>query len=290
MAKQSVSRIGVIEEDSSVLMNIETRQHYEQRIELLLTSLFQWHNLPNNIPERFIEKILYQDGRIAFVNDKNFGYIMTQCTLSNSLNIYNEPTKWECFSANGYRNSYWTDEIGIVRNNKFSYPTQQLIKHHVKRLVDIERTIDANLYQQRNLAVILTKEEKLLTNKNYMKKFDNNGYFVIANKDSFEEDNFKTINFEIPFMADKLEDIKERKFNDLLNMFGINTVNTQKKERLVTDEANSNNQMIQVNIHTMLRERELAVEQINEKFDLDIEVEFSEDLKESLMKGSEEIE
>lgn len=41
-----------------------------------------------------------------------------------------------------------------------------------------------------------------------------------------------------------------------------------KKERLVTDEANSNNELINLNLQSYLAPRQLACDQFNEKFNL----------------------
>ena len=41
-----------------------------------------------------------------------------------------------------------------------------------------------------------------------------------------------------------------------------------KKERLITDEANSNNELINLNLQSYLAPRQLACEQFNEKFGL----------------------
>ena len=60
--------------------------------------------------------------------------------------------------------------------------------------------------------------------------------------------------------------------NELLTFLGINNSNTDKKERLLVDEVNSNNDFILVNIDHMYDERKRAVEEINKKFNLNITV------------------
>ena len=53
---------------------------------------------------------------------------------------------------------------------------------------------------------------------------------------------------------------------------GINNNNTDKKERLLVDEVNANNEFILVNIDHMYEERKKACEEINRKFGLNITV------------------
>ena len=65
-----------------------------------------------------------------------------------------------------------------------------------------------------------------------------------------------------------------RKIEQMFNTdVGIPNANTDKKERLLVDEVNSNNDFILVNIDHMYEERKIAVEEINKKFGLNITVE-----------------
>jgi len=271
----------VIETDQASYLTSETYLHYYERLMLMCTSMFVWEGLPPSIPERFIEKSLFDYGIISFLEDDKVGLMVAKCTQFDQLNIYDEPIGWNCFSNNGYWKNYKNDEIEIIRNNKYSIPTSQLIQHHLNRIFNIERTIDSNLYQQRKLAIIKTSESQRLATENLMKKYDEHGYTVIAN-DKLKMAEIEVLNFNIPYIGLELEDHKERKWNDLLNMLGINTVNTQKKERLITDEANANNQMINLDVDVFLAERKEAVERINTRYSLNIKV--------SLRNGIEEVE
>ena len=49
-------------------------------------------------------------------------------------------------------------------------------------------------------------------------------------------------------------------------------LNTEKRERLITDEANANNEVISINAQSMLLTREQACKEINDKYGLDIAV------------------
>ena len=57
-----------------------------------------------------------------------------------------------------------------------------------------------------------------------------------------------------------------------MTFFGINNVNINKKERLITNEVDSNNEEIALSNDSMLDERVKAIEMVNKKFDCDIKV------------------
>jgi hypothetical protein len=283
MSKVYPSKVERIEEvDNVTYLNSEAYIHYFNRLMLMITSLFKWENLPNNIPERYIEKVLFGEGNVAFVNDESMGLICTKCMQYDSLNIYNEPLAWLCYSDNGYYQDYKNVDIEVVRNNKYSIPSSYLINHHLQRLYNLEITIDKNLWFQRNMAIVKSSDETALTRKNIVEQYDKNSFIVYGKKNLETENLLETLGFNVPFIADKLEDIKERKWNDLIGMFGINSANTSKRERLITDEANANNQLTDLSVDVLLAERQLAVERINKRWNLNIKV--------SLRNSREEME
>ena len=56
-------------------LNDLTFTDYVKRLTLLSRSLFEWHNLPNNMSEKWIETYLFNKGYCVFFKDKTYGYI-----------------------------------------------------------------------------------------------------------------------------------------------------------------------------------------------------------------------
>jgi hypothetical protein len=67
-------------------------------------------------------------------------------------------------------------------------------------------------------------------------------------------------------------DYKRSVESDLLTFLGQNNTPVDKKERLITDEATANNQLIQSFSELQLEAREQACKAINEKWGLNISV------------------
>ena len=63
----------------------------------------------------------------------------------------------------------------------------------------------------------------------------------------------------------------------MLTFFGVENGNSEKKERLITDEVMSNLGSVQAQRYVMLNSRRKAAEQINKMFGTDIEVNFRQD-------------
>ena len=83
-----------------------------------------------------------------------------------------------------------------------------------------------------------------------------------------------------PYLVDKLQIQKQEMERELLTFLGINNT-LEKKERLLQDETNSNNQFIKMSSDIGFKQRQLACEMINQKFGLQVTVKETQDELES---------
>ena len=75
---------------------------------------------------------------------------------------------------------------------------------------------------------------------------------------SFTKENITVLKTDADFVADKILDFKHEIKNELLTDLGINNSNTDKKERLISNEVDSNNLEIKINKEVMLMSRKNA--------------------------------
>ena len=92
--------------------------------------------------------------------------------------------------------------------------------------------------------------------------------FIFSDKHNLSGDNLKAIRTDAPFIADKLMTYKKEIWNEALEFLGVNTLSLEKKERLISEEASSNNELINLNLQSYLVPRQEACRQFNEKFGL----------------------
>jgi len=69
--------------------------------------------------------------------------------------------------------------------------------------------------------------------------------------------------------------------NEFFTFLGINNVNSDKRERLITNEVDANNEQIEFSAKIMLDSRKKACEKINKMFNLNIDVELNKELVEN---------
>ncbi|MBO7712818.1 MAG: hypothetical protein J6S85_04560 [Methanobrevibacter sp.] len=261
----------------SALMNSETYFDYVERFKKICLSMFEWSNLPDSMNARYLEECLYYKGQAALLKDELYGFINTQCASNGYLNIYGLPSSLNCYSYqyNSIRNLYTgldgseDKDCILVMNNWQRIPTASTIELFCQRLAEADMVCNVNIKSQKTPVLILVDENQRLMMENLYAQYDGNRPFIFGDKNQLSADSIKSINTQAPFVADKIMEYKKQIWNEALQFLGINTLQTEKKERLITDEASSNNELINLNLQSMLVPRQEACKQFNKLFGLE---------------------
>ena len=265
----------------SLLVNDETFIDYLDRFRRIALSMFEWVNLPKSMNARWLERCLYFNGQACLLKDKNYGFINTNCSSAGYINIYGLPTKLNCYSfefqqmrtlytgLNKLNKKDDTEECILVQNNWESIPTCGSMELFAYRLYEAQRTCDVNIKAQKTPIMIIVDEKQRLMMENLYNQYNGNQPFIFGDKEQLSADGIlKAINTNAPYVADKITDYKKEIWNEALTYLGINNIMVDKKERLITDEANSNNELINLNLQSFLAPRQEACRLFNEKFGL----------------------
>ena len=270
----------------SNLMNDQTYFDYLDRFKRVAISIFEWLNLPSSMDSRYLEECLYYDGKASIFKDTTFGFINTRVADSGYLNIYGLPTTLNCYSYSFHEmkklytglipdmSSNDIEEMQnsravLVMNNWDRLPTEPSLALFAMRLAMAERSSDTNIEAMRTPVMILVNENQRLTMENLYAQFRGNRPFIFGDKKQMGDmDSIKAINTEAPIVFDKLQNYKKEIWNEALTFLGINNLMIEKSERLITDEANSNNELINLNLQASLVARKNACKQFNELYGL----------------------
>ena len=87
-------------------------------------------------------------------------------------------------------------------------------------------------------------------------------------QNQLNDDMLKAIRTDVPYVTDKVTEYKKEIWNEALTYLGINSISINKKERLTENESNENNELVNLNLQSMLAPRLEACRQFNEKFGL----------------------
>ena len=283
----------------SAYMNSSTFMDYFYRMEKICTSMFEWVGIPTSMNQRAIEENLFYFGKCAFLKDKQYGFINTKTTGTGNINLYGLPISMNCYSYDyqserlvysglpisedkksfiKYLNEARDSQCILVMNNYNMLPTASTIELFCKRLAEAEETAYVNIKAQKTPVLVVTNDSQRLTMKNVYMQYDGNQPVIFGDKDQLNSDSLRVMKTDAPFIADKVMEYKKQIWNEFLTFIGINNIDTEKKERLISDEASQNNELINMNLQSFLAPRKEACQKFNELFGTNIDVKVRSDL------------
>lgn len=275
----------------AMLLNNATASDIYDRLMMLAISIFTWEGLDEVAgfgASRFLEQSLFRYGKAVFIKDEEIGYKVMNATPSDKLNSYYLPIKVNAYSID-YNKTFDLDDCVYIMNNEIQKPTSSSIALFSKRLYETERTIDVNLHAQRTPIIIEGSKNTMLTLKNAYMQFDGNVPVIYGNKEFNLDSKLNVLHTDAPFVIDKLENYKHELQNDCMTFLGINNANTQKRERLITDEVNSNNDLINYYLNCFYKTRKQACDLINKKYGLEIKLVLNKEMIELLNNTKNDI-
>lgn len=265
-------------------VNDDTYIDFLERLKKIAISMFEWVNLPESMDARYLEMCLYYLGQAALLKNDDDIFINTKACSSGQLNIYELPTQINCYSVeyNTIKKQYDgfaindinkidpKDYCVYVLNNQNRCATAWTLELFAYRLYLAQRCADTNISVNRMPFIISVPENQRLTMENLFNQIDENRTAIFGTKElaSTIKDDLRVLPTEPPFIADKLNDYKKEIWNEALTFLGINNLN-EKKERLITDETNSNNELINLNMQSYLTPRKEACKRFNKLFGLE---------------------
>lgn len=243
----------------------------------LAENVFCYENMPEMIDVAYMNAVLVNKGAITFFKDEIMGLIALPFSISGKLDVYGRPQRIIAYGKNGYNKPLKKGEFVIMYDNYGRYPLILDIYQYAERLAELERTKDINIRQQRTPRIWQTSDEKMRTLKDILNNVDAYADDVIA-YDSFAIDEINGVLLPAPFVADKLQDEKEKLWNEFLRLIGVSNVSIQKKERNIKDEISASNGGTIASRFNRFEPRKKALEQIKDKFGVDIKVSYYDGL------------
>ena len=251
------------------------RRFYENKYFGLFLNAYKFTNLTKN-QERYLLKKLWQNGTIcAFVlegskqdpslkqslsnsskstielgNDSPNGLLIFVPYAVNQYNIEDEPSVVNYVNVRGARfipkGIYQVNKDCVIGwAHKSHAPIRSLVLYYIDRIVDVENTINMNLFVHKLPRLVVCSPEDRSRVEDLMEAIERGEKKLFLDAQDVQAiKNVLDAGGNTSFIIDKLYQYKQNLENELLSFLGINNLAIEKKERLITDEANSNNQLI----------------------------------------------
>ena len=242
-------------------------RNYFEQFKSIATNLFTYEGITKDL-SREIEKYLFLYGRVGLVEHNDS--LVAVCATPNGQNIYNEPTGFSFAFGAGIPDKSSTPEYreigrnGVLGRNTFSfYPTAAICEQYALMLAHTDVSIISELVNGRFMDVIKAhnKADAETAGSFVNKLYDGKLSFIADYAEEIEIDrSSRTVSH-----LRELIDTKDRLLRDFYNLYGISKA-AEKRERMITEEVEANEKMLNFNLKDQLEMRVKMCEETTRVF------------------------
>lgn len=243
--------------------------------EFLLKKVFailEWKNIPDNWDVDYMNSHLFLDGLFC-ITDTSAGILPLSCGTTG-LNVFNHPTR--CIIANPVLGNFERiiDETCALIKLQYNYKgIDNMLRRYCYLLASCDSSIAVNLMNSKVAFIGLAEDKKQAESMKLMYDQISCGEpAVFVNNNSISETSFFFNHVKENYVGDSIQELKRSIINEFLSEIGINNQNYEKKERLVTDEVNANNEEISCNVTHWINNIKEGIDRANSLYGLNISV------------------
>lgn len=239
-------------------------------------TMFEWSNLPDTIPQVELEKMLQINGYAVIAKYQGKLYAF-QAGFSGQ-DPYNQPTKAIVNNPALKNNTTYTigEDCIVIKNDDMKQGLNGIYEYYGQRLIENQITMLMTDYNLRMPFTISSSDDQTTQSaKMYLKKIIDGSLGVIGEQKLFKALNVTPTNSKQTATFADLYGYQQFIIAQLNNTIGLATNNNMKRERLTTNEIEVNKNASYPLVDNMLKNRQQAVDAINEMFNADISVEYS---------------
>lgn len=245
-----------------------------------MLEMFEYENLPDTIPKRFLESILHGTGEV-FVSRINDKLIASHGTLAGEVDEYGLGTEVVAVCPRGQARGTRGLDIAYGINNDTATP-DMLIYWIAHLLAETDKSIKLNVIYSRLLKIPKVNNEKDKSMfEDILKKVMDGEPQAFSSSNALDlELGHGTETFELtdankidklPYLTQFFEDCLKRFYN----FYGQPMQNQNKRAQSISDEIHGQDSVSFIIPMQMLRCRQALCDEINRIFDTNISVDFS---------------
>ena len=262
-------------------INNPTTAYFAKYLLEKAVSIYKWE-LPKTWDKDYFLYVLYVAGYVGVIDtaDKGFGVVPQWGTL-DGYNLYYAPRTFR------YSNPLIGDGSPVIHEECELIKLQgnytgiwDLILYYASKMALLSEAFDMNAANVKTSRIFFAKSKAAAeTLKKLADKVQSGQIITVLDKDLLDENGKLTVEWfnddlNKNYICDKLL-IELRKLeNEFCTDLGIPNSNTDKKERLITDEVNSNNTETMLRADLWLERLKECCKAVNNMFNLNISVDW----------------
>lgn len=255
---------------------------------------YSFEGLPDTVNERVLKMSLLFHGSVCFFEKE--GNLLALPAMPNSnLTLYGDFKSCFVYGRNGYHaeiplyihggadskivdKGYMTlpsnTPSGVwVRENEMVYPFLNYCVAYAEKIADTQRTLDVTRSNMKRPYIVVAEEQVVPSIKKFMEDKNDNVDYVVSSG-VFDVNKVNVIPFQsTPENLKACTDLVEWYMNDFDALCGLNSnANSDKKERLIVDEVNANNESIEQSVDSVVEYMQSQLDDVNKYFGTNITI------------------
>lgn len=246
-----------------------------------IISIYEFKNLPETWAENYFLYVLFLEGRVGIIDTDRYGVIPQSCNLAG-YNVFRQPRYM--LVANPLLEHLPKLEIGIncelIKMQPDYMSPLDIVSTYAELLALCMESAGVNLLNSK-LSFVFAAGNKTQAEA-FKKLYDqiaSGQPAAFVDKELFNEDGSR--NWDVFFQNLKQNYVTGDILNDMVKItdrfnttIGIPNANTEKRERLITDEVNANNADTETLADLWLRTMQGDIKRVNKMFGLDLAVDY----------------
>lgn len=247
-------------------------EYYRMYLLRKIFAIFEFDGLPENWDRDYFLTRLWLDGTLC-VTDTEMGVLPLQCSYYG-VNVFLHPTN--CNIANPVLGTF-DREIGtdcVLLKLQYNYMgIFPIVNRYATLLAMCDSSLAVTLMNSKVAFIGLCESKnQSATMKRMFDEISAGSPAVFVNENAVNQSKFFFNNVKQNFVGEEIQHVKRSIINEFLTEIGLNNANTDKRERLNTDEVNANNSEIGANVEHWLENIRDGLKEIKEMFGIDITV------------------
>lgn len=282
----------------SIPLNDGLQLHYWCTLEQILTSMFEYNNLPKGLDRKYIEHTLIRFGCCAIVkiNDEFFVGVPA---IMPPLDNYGIGTEITITTYNGQHQKRGKigENCALIWNNT-EFVGDFIISWYAKMFKEIDISMEANVFNSRLHPIPVARNSKIKTAiDNIFKSIkgenkNNDTYSILSDTAFTDEINGTTTKIDVLNLTD-VKDVDKLQYlskfhDDLLRRFctlyGHSMQTTGKMAQQTVEEIQGYDSFSMIIPSNRLEERQKGIAEFNRIFGKNVTVEYNEAWQDSLFK------
>lgn len=240
-------------------------------------AMFQYHDLPDTIPQEELEKMLQCGGLAVWYKHNNELYVFN-ANLGGEGDVYNRPTK--AIISNPYlklnKECIIDEDCVLMLNDSLAVGLIPMYQKYCTIINETDISLILGTVNKRIQILLSANDDNTVVSaKQFIKNIEDGKLGVIAESKLFDSLKTNSVSTSQTNGLQEVWELQQFLKASMYNEIGLNANWNNKREKLNSSEVEMNTDNLYPLVDNMLDCRRKALEKVNEMFDTNITVEFN---------------